>query len=81
MMVLVGQSEDAMHRIALGVARREHRLTFLILLAAPAIVERIGARARRIVAKVMGLISGDRRSVHHQRVTTVLRDILRPGAA
>jgi len=32
-------------------------LTFLILLAAPAIVTRIGITGQRIIAKIMGLIT------------------------
>ena len=83
MMVLVGQSEDAVHRMALGGALAANiALTFLILLAAPAIVERIGATGQRIVAKVMGLITaviGVQFIING--VTTVLRDILRNRGA
>jgi multiple antibiotic resistance protein len=83
MMVLVGQSEDAVHRMALGVALAANiALTFLILLAAPAIVERIGETGQRIVAKVMGLITaviGVQFIING--VTTVLRDILRNRGA
>jgi multiple antibiotic resistance protein len=79
MMVLVGQSEDAIQRAALGGALAANVvLTFLILVAAPAIVERIGATGQRIVAKVMGLITA---VIGVQFIingaTSVLRDILR----
>lgn len=83
MMVLVGQSEDAMQRVALGGALLANvLLTFLILVASPAIVERLGATGQRIVAKVMGLITA---VIGVQFVingaTSVLRDILRTRGA
>jgi multiple antibiotic resistance protein len=58
MMVLVGQAQDARHRIGLGVALAVSlALTLAILLAAPAIVEKIGKTGQRVVAKVMGLVT------------------------
>lgn len=58
MMVLVGQARDARHRIGLGVALAVSIvLTLAILLAAPAIVERIGKTGQRVVAKIMGLVT------------------------
>jgi multiple antibiotic resistance protein len=58
MMVLVGQAQDARHRIGLAVALAVSlALTLAILLAAPAIVEKIGKTGQRVVAKVMGLVT------------------------
>jgi multiple antibiotic resistance protein len=57
-MVLVGQARDGGHRTALAVAIAANiLLTLLILLAAPAIVARIGSTGQRIVSKIMGLIT------------------------
>jgi multiple antibiotic resistance protein len=57
-MVLVGQAQDAGRRMALGAAIAVNiLLTLLILLAAPAIVARIGETGQRIVSKIMGLIT------------------------
>ena len=57
-MVLVGQAQDAGRRMALGTAIAVNIvLTFAILLAAPAIVSRIGETGQRIVSKIMGLIT------------------------
>jgi len=57
-MVLVGQARDGGHRIALAVAIAANIvLTLVILLAAPAIVTRIGETGQRIVSKIMGLIT------------------------
>jgi multiple antibiotic resistance protein len=57
-MVLVGQARDGGHRMALAVAIAANiLLTLLILLAAPAIVARIGVTGQRIVSKIMGLIT------------------------
>lgn len=57
-MVLVGQARDEGHRMALAVAIAANiLLTLLILLAAPAIVARIGTTGQRIVSKIMGLIT------------------------
>jgi multiple antibiotic resistance protein len=57
-MVLVGQAQDAGRRMALGAAIAVNIvLTFAILLAAPAIVSRIGENGQRIVSKIMGLIT------------------------
>ena len=57
-MVLVGQARDEGHRMALAVAIGANiLLTLLILLAAPAIVSRIGETGQRIVSKIMGLIT------------------------
>jgi multiple antibiotic resistance protein len=57
-MVLVGQARDEGHRMALAVAIGANiLLTLLILLAAPAIVARIGDTGQRIVSKIMGLIT------------------------
>lgn len=57
-MVLVGQAQDGPRRVALGGAIAVNiLLTLLILLAAPAIVSRIGPTGQRIVSKIMGLIT------------------------
>jgi multiple antibiotic resistance protein len=57
-MVLVGQARDGGHRIALAAAIVANiLLTLVILLAAPALVRRIGPTGQRIVSKVMGLIT------------------------
>ncbi len=57
-MVLVGQARDGGHRMALAVAIAANiLLTLVILLAAPAIVTRIGETGQRIVSKIMGLIT------------------------
>ena len=57
-MVLVGQAQDSARRMALGGAIAINVvLTFLILLAAPAIVAWIGTTGQRIVSKIMGLIT------------------------
>lgn len=57
-MVLVGQAQDGMRRFALGGAIAVNvLLTLMILLAAPAIVARIGQTGQRIVSKIMGLIT------------------------
>jgi multiple antibiotic resistance protein len=57
-MVLVGQARDGGHRAALAVAIAANIvLTLVILLAAPAIVTRIGETGQRIVSKIMGLIT------------------------
>ena len=57
-MVLVGQARDEGHRMALALAIAANiLLTLLILLAAPAIVARIGETGQRIVSKIMGLIT------------------------
>jgi len=57
-MVLVGQARDGGHRMALALAIAANiLLTLLILLAAPAIVSRIGETGQRIVSKIMGLIT------------------------
>jgi len=57
-MVLVGQAQDGLRRAALGGAIAANVvLTLLILLAAPAIVVRIGDTGQRIVSKIMGLMT------------------------
>jgi multiple antibiotic resistance protein len=57
-MVLVGQARDGGHRMALAVAIAANiLLTLLFLLAAPALVRRIGPTGQRIVSKIMGLIT------------------------
>ena len=57
-MVLVGQAQNGPRRMALGVAIAVNIvLTLAILLAAPAIVSRIGPTGQRIVSKIMGLIT------------------------
>ena len=82
-MVLVGQAQDGVHRAALGAAIGANIvLTLLILLAAPAIVARIGATGQRIVSKIMGLITaviGIQFIING--VTTVLTEILRASRA
>lgn len=78
-MVLVGQAQDGARRLALGGAIAVNVvLTFLILLAAPGIVARIGTTGQRIVSKVMGLITavvGIQFVING--VTAVLLDILK----
>ena len=57
-MVLVGQARDGGHRMALALAIAANIfLTLIILLAAPALVARIGDTGQRIVSKIMGLIT------------------------
>ncbi|MFY9552344.1 MAG: NAAT family transporter [Thermoanaerobaculia bacterium] len=57
-MVLVGQARDGGHRAALAIAIAANIvLTLVILLAAPAIVTRIGETGQRIISKIMGLIT------------------------
>ncbi len=57
-MVLVGQTDSWGHRLALGIALALSMiLTLLILLAAPAITQRMGDTGRRVTNKIMGLIS------------------------
>ena len=57
-MVLVGQARDGGHRIGLAFAIGANiLLTLAILLAAPALVRRIGRTGQRIVSKIMGLIT------------------------
>jgi multiple antibiotic resistance protein len=57
-MVLIGQTQTGAQRLALGAAIGANIvLTLLILLAAPAIVSRIGDTGQRIVSKIMGLIT------------------------
>lgn len=57
-MVLVGQAQDGTRRLALaGAIAVNVLLTLAILLAAPAIVTRIGQTGQRIVSKIMGLIT------------------------
>lgn len=57
-MVLVGQAQDGTRRLALaGAIAVNVLLTLAILLAAPAIVARIGQTGQRIVSKIMGLIT------------------------
>ena len=57
-MVLVGQARDGGHRAALAIAIAANiLLTLLFLLAAPALVARIGQTGQRIVSKIMGLIT------------------------
>jgi len=57
-MALVGQAPNYRHRIALaGAIGAAIAITWLVLLAAPWIVERIGRTGQRIVAKIMGLIT------------------------
>jgi multiple antibiotic resistance protein len=78
-MILVGQAQDGVHRLALGGAIAVNiLLTFLILLAAPAIVSWIGHTGQRIVSKIMGLITaviGVQFVING--VTTVFIDILK----
>jgi multiple antibiotic resistance protein len=57
-MVLVGQARDGGHRAALAIAIAANiLLTLVILLAAPALVSRIGPTGQRIISKIMGLIT------------------------
>ena len=58
MMVLVGQAQDGAHRLGLAAALAASMvITLAILLAAPAIVARIGFTGQRVVAKIMGLVT------------------------
>jgi multiple antibiotic resistance protein len=57
-MALVGQASNDRHRVALAAAiGAAIAITWVILLAAPWIVEKIGQTGQRIVAKIMGLIT------------------------
>ncbi len=57
-MALVGQAQGYRSRVALATAIATAILiTWIVLLAAPWIVEKIGQTGQRIVAKVMGLIT------------------------
>jgi multiple antibiotic resistance protein len=57
-MILIGQARSEKLRLALGSAIAANiLLTFLILLAAPAIVTKIGPTGQRVINKVMGLIT------------------------
>ena len=57
-MALVGQAPNYRHRIALAAAIGSAiAITWVVLLAAPWIVEKIGQTGQRIVAKIMGLIT------------------------
>ena len=57
-MVLVGQARDGGHRAGLAIAIAANiLLTLVVLLAAPAIVGRIGETGQRIISKIMGLIT------------------------
>ena len=80
-MILIGQAQDGTRRLALGGAIAVNIvLTFLILLAAPAIVSRIGITGQRIVNKIMGLMTaviGVQFVING--VTTLAISILRSG--
>jgi len=82
-MVLVGQAQDGIRRAALaGAIAVNVLLTLVILLAAPAIVSRIGPTGQRIVSKIMGLITaviGIQFVING--VTTVFVEILRTARA
>ena len=57
-MALVGQAPTYRHRMALAAAIvAAIVITWIVLLAAPWIVEKIGQTGQRIVAKIMGLIT------------------------
>jgi multiple antibiotic resistance protein len=57
-MALVGQAPNYRHRMALAAAiGAAIAITWVVLLAAPWIVEKIGQTGQRIVAKIMGLIT------------------------
>jgi multiple antibiotic resistance protein len=57
-MALVGQATNYRHRVALAAAiGAAIAITWVVLLAAPWIVEKIGQTGQRIVAKIMGLIT------------------------
>lgn len=57
-MALVGQAPNYRHRIALaGAIGAAIAITWVVLLAAPWIVEKIGQTGQRIAAKIMGLIT------------------------
>jgi multiple antibiotic resistance protein len=78
-MVLVGQARGVSAHAALGGAILGNvLLTLLLLLAAPAIVARIGENGQRIVSKIMGLITtviGVQFII--RGVSTILTDIIR----
>ena len=82
-MVLIGQAPDPTRRTALGLAIAANIvLTLAILLAAPAIVSRIGPTGQKIVAKIMGLITaviGIQFVLNG--VSTVLTEIIRAAHA
>jgi multiple antibiotic resistance protein len=82
-MVLIGQTQSGAQRMALGAAIAANIvLTLLILLAAPAIVEKIGETGQRIVSKIMGLITaviGIQFVVNG--ISSVLTDIIRAARA
>ena len=82
-MVLVGQAQDAGRQLALGGAIFVNiLLTLLILIAAPAIVDKIGETGQRIVSKIMGLITaviGIQFVLNG--VSTVLTEIIRAARA
>jgi len=57
-MVLIGQADDAVKRLALGGAIVLNMiLTLGILLLAPRIVARLGETGQKVVAKIMGLLT------------------------
>jgi multiple antibiotic resistance protein len=77
-MVLIGQTPDGMHRVALaGAIAANVVLTFLILVGSPFLVERLGETGQRIVSKIMALITA---VIGVQFVingaTTILKDII-----
>jgi MarC family membrane protein len=82
-MILIGQAQYGKLRLALGGAIAVNiLLTFLILLAAPAIVTKIGPTGQRVVNKIMGLITaviGVQFVING--VTTVVLSVLRAPRA
>lgn len=57
-MVLVGQAQDAPHRVALAIALGASLLiTLAILLIAPSVETRMGRTGQRVVSKIMGLVT------------------------
>jgi multiple antibiotic resistance protein len=77
-MVLIGQTQDDLHRLALaGAIAANILLTFVILVGSPAIVDRLGDTGQRIVSKIMALMTaviGVQFIING--VTTVLLEIL-----
>ncbi|MEO6326430.1 MAG: MarC family protein, partial [Thermoanaerobaculia bacterium] len=57
-MILIGQAQNGVERVALGAAIGANIvLTFLVFLAAPFLVARIGETGQKIAEKIMGLIT------------------------
>jgi small neutral amino acid transporter SnatA (MarC family) len=79
LMILIGQTQHGIERVALGAAITANIvLTFLIFLVAPGIVARVGATGQKIAEKIMGLITaviGIQFMING--ITAVVRDIVK----